>query len=31
LERNGFILDHLSGSHYVYYHASSKRDSREKR
>lgn len=25
LERNGFVLDHISGSHYVYYHASSKR------
>lgn len=25
LETNGFILDHVSGSHYVYYHPSSKR------
>ena len=25
LERNGFVLDHVSGSHYVYYHPSSKR------
>jgi predicted RNA binding protein YcfA (HicA-like mRNA interferase family) len=25
LERNGFVLDHVSGSHLVYYHPSSKR------
>jgi predicted RNA binding protein YcfA (HicA-like mRNA interferase family) len=25
LERNGFVLDHTSGSHYIYYHPSSKR------
>jgi predicted RNA binding protein YcfA (HicA-like mRNA interferase family) len=21
LEQNGFVLDHASGSHYIYYHA----------
>jgi mRNA interferase HicA len=25
LERNGFVLDHVSGSHFVYYHSGSKR------
>ncbi|MBZ5684532.1 MAG: type II toxin-antitoxin system HicA family toxin [Acidobacteriia bacterium] len=25
LERNGFVLDHTSGSHYIYYHPSSRR------
>lgn len=25
LEQNGFILDHTSGSHYIYYHPSSRR------
>ncbi|MHB8502372.1 MAG: type II toxin-antitoxin system HicA family toxin [Candidatus Acidiferrales bacterium] len=25
LERNGFELDHVSGSHFVYYHPASKR------
>ncbi len=25
LERNGFVLDHTSGSHFVYYHPESKR------
>jgi predicted RNA binding protein YcfA (HicA-like mRNA interferase family) len=25
LERNGFVLDHVSGSHSVYYHPTSKR------
>ncbi len=25
LERNGFVLDHVSGSHFVYYHSESKR------
>jgi predicted RNA binding protein YcfA (HicA-like mRNA interferase family) len=25
LERNGFVLDHVSGSHFVYYHSLSKR------
>lgn len=25
LERNGFVLDHSSGSHFVYYHPASKR------
>jgi predicted RNA binding protein YcfA (HicA-like mRNA interferase family) len=25
LERNGFVLDHASGSHFVYYHRPSKR------
>jgi hypothetical protein len=23
LERNGFLLDHISGSHHVYYHPTS--------
>ncbi len=25
LEQNGFILDHTSGSHYIYYHPSTRR------
>jgi predicted RNA binding protein YcfA (HicA-like mRNA interferase family) len=25
LERNGFVLDHVSGSHFIYYHPESKR------
>ena len=25
LEQNDFILDHVSGSHYIYYHSASKR------
>jgi predicted RNA binding protein YcfA (HicA-like mRNA interferase family) len=25
LERHGFVLDHVSGSHFVYYHSASKR------
>jgi predicted RNA binding protein YcfA (HicA-like mRNA interferase family) len=25
LEQNGFVLDHVSGSHYIYYHPLSKR------
>jgi predicted RNA binding protein YcfA (HicA-like mRNA interferase family) len=25
LEQNGFVLDHVSGSHYIYYHSVSKR------
>jgi predicted RNA binding protein YcfA (HicA-like mRNA interferase family) len=25
LERNGFVLDHASGSHFIYYHPLSKR------
>lgn len=25
LERNGFILDHISGSHHIFYHPVSKR------
>ncbi len=25
LERNGFVLDHVSGSHFIYYHPASKR------
>jgi predicted RNA binding protein YcfA (HicA-like mRNA interferase family) len=25
LEQNGFILDHVSGSHYIYYHSASRR------
>lgn len=25
LEKNGFVLDHTSGSHLIYYHPSSKR------
>jgi predicted RNA binding protein YcfA (HicA-like mRNA interferase family) len=25
LERNGFVLDHVSGSHFIYYNQSSKR------
>jgi predicted RNA binding protein YcfA (HicA-like mRNA interferase family) len=25
LERNGFVLDHVSGSHYIYYHPTSRR------
>lgn len=25
LEQNGFILDHISGSHYVYYQSASRR------
>ena len=25
LERNGFVLDHTSGSHYIYYHPVSRR------
>ncbi len=25
LERNGFVLDHVSGSHYIYHHSASKR------
>ena len=25
LERNGFVLDHSSGSHFVFYHPASKR------
>ncbi len=25
LERNGFVLDHVSGSHHIYYNQSSKR------
>lgn len=25
LERNGFVLDHISGSHFIYYHSGSKR------
>ncbi|MGH9511661.1 MAG: type II toxin-antitoxin system HicA family toxin [Terriglobales bacterium] len=25
LEQNGFVLDHVSGSHYIFYHSVSKR------
>ena len=25
LERNGFVLDHVSGSHFIYYHPVSRR------
>jgi len=25
LEQNGFVLDHVSGSHFIYYHFASKR------
>ena len=25
IEQNGFVLDHVSGSHFVYYHPASKR------
>lgn len=25
LEQNGFVLDHASGSHFIYYHVASKR------
>ena len=25
LEQQGFVLDHVSGSHFIYYHAASKR------
>jgi predicted RNA binding protein YcfA (HicA-like mRNA interferase family) len=25
LERNGFVLDHTSGSHYIFYHPVSRR------
>ncbi len=25
LERKGFLLDHVTGSHHIYYHPSSKR------
>jgi predicted RNA binding protein YcfA (HicA-like mRNA interferase family) len=25
LERNGFVLDHTSGSHYIFYHPLSRR------
>jgi predicted RNA binding protein YcfA (HicA-like mRNA interferase family) len=25
LEKNGFVLDHTSGSHYIYYHLSHRR------
>ena len=25
IEQNGFVLDHVSGSHFVYYHSASKR------
>lgn len=25
LEQNGFVLDHVSGSHFIYYHSASKR------
>jgi predicted RNA binding protein YcfA (HicA-like mRNA interferase family) len=25
LEQNGFVLDHTSGSHFIYYHPSSRR------
>jgi len=25
LEPNGFVLDHTSGSHYIYYHSASRR------
>ena len=25
LEQNGFVLDHASGSHYIYYHPASRR------
>jgi predicted RNA binding protein YcfA (HicA-like mRNA interferase family) len=25
LERNGFVLDHVSGSHHIYYNLASKR------
>jgi predicted RNA binding protein YcfA (HicA-like mRNA interferase family) len=25
LEKNDFVLDHVSGSHFIYYHAVSKR------
>ena len=25
LERNGFVLDHTSGSHFIYYHPDSRR------
>jgi predicted RNA binding protein YcfA (HicA-like mRNA interferase family) len=25
LEKNGFVLDHVSGSHFIYYHSASKR------
>jgi predicted RNA binding protein YcfA (HicA-like mRNA interferase family) len=25
LEQNGFVLDHAAGSHYIYYHPSTRR------
>ncbi len=25
LERNGFVLDHVSGSHFIFYHPTSRR------
>ena len=25
LEKHGFVLDHVSGSHFIYYHPTSKR------
>jgi predicted RNA binding protein YcfA (HicA-like mRNA interferase family) len=25
LEQNGFVLDHTSGSHFIYYHSTSRR------
>ncbi len=25
LEQNGFVLDHVSGSHYIFYHPGSRR------
>ena len=25
LEKHGFVLDHVSGSHFIYYHSASKR------
>jgi predicted RNA binding protein YcfA (HicA-like mRNA interferase family) len=25
LEQSGFVLDHTTGSHYIYYHATSRR------
>lgn len=25
LERNGFVLDHISGSHHIFYHPASRR------
>jgi len=28
IEQNGFVLDHVSGSHFVYYHPVSKRPRR---